>query len=53
VGVRFHLLTKGATLNVFLNVGTKTGPPKVTLNKFFGFKTTGMPHGGVVMEMLE
>jgi hypothetical protein len=53
MGVRFHLLTKGATLNIFLNVGTKIGPPKVTLNKFFGFKTTRMPCSGVVMETAE
>jgi hypothetical protein len=47
------LLTKGATLNIFPNIGTKTGPPKVTLNKFLGFKMTRMTRGGVVMEMSE
>jgi len=53
VGVCLHLLTKGTSLNIFLNVGTKARPPKVSLNKFFSFKMTGMPHSGVVMETPE
>jgi hypothetical protein len=53
MGVSLHLLTKGATVNIFPNVGTKARPPKVSLNKFLSFKTTGVPRSGVVMEAFE
>jgi hypothetical protein len=53
VGISFHLLTKGATLNVFPDIGAKIGPPKVSFNKFFGFKSAGMTCSGVVMETSE
>jgi hypothetical protein len=49
VGIGFHLLTKGATLNIFTDIGAKARPPKVTLNKLLRFKMAGMARCGVVM----
>src|SRR6267154_2731961 len=49
VSVRLHLLTKGATLNIFPDVSTHAGPPIVALDQFFSFKAARMAGRGVIM----
>src|SRR6267154_1653994 len=49
VSVRLHLLTEGATLNIFPDVSTHTGPPVVAFDQFFSFKAARMASGGVIM----
>jgi hypothetical protein len=39
-------LTEGAAFNVFLDIGTKARPPKVTLNEFFCLKTSRVACSG-------
>jgi len=53
MGVRFHLLTEGTSFNIFLDIGTKTGPPVIALDKFFHFEMAGVTHHGVIMEVPE
>jgi hypothetical protein len=53
VGVSFHLLTKGASINIFTNIGTEARPPIITFNEFFGFEAARMARGGVIMETTE
>src|SRR6267154_311183 len=49
VSVRFHLLTEGATLNIFPDVSTHAGPPIVAFDQFFSFKAARVAGGGVIM----
>jgi hypothetical protein len=53
VGISFHLLTKGASINIFMNIGTKSRPPIVSFNEFFGLEAARMTRGGVIMETTE
>jgi hypothetical protein len=51
VYIGFHLLAKGATVNIFMDIGTKAWPPEVMFDEFFHFKTAGVAHHGMVMEL--
>jgi hypothetical protein len=53
VHVRFHLLTEGATLDIFMDIGTKTWPPEVMLDEFFHLKLARVAHHGVIVEPAE
>src|SRR6267154_5197761 len=49
VSVGLHLLTKGATLNIFPDVSTHAGPPIVVFDQFFSFKAARVAGRGVIM----
>jgi hypothetical protein len=49
VSIGFHLLTKGTTFNIFVNIRTQAWPPEVTFDKFFCFKVTGLSGSQMVM----
>jgi hypothetical protein len=49
MSVGFHLLIKGATLDIVLDEGSHTGPPVITLDQFFSFKVARVSSGGVIV----
>jgi hypothetical protein len=52
VHIRFHLLTKSATIDVFSDIGTEARPPVVMFDKFFHFKMARVTRCGVIMEIM-
>jgi hypothetical protein len=53
VCIRFHLLTKGATLNIFMDIVTKAWPPVIPLDKFFHLKTARVTRHRMIMKSVE
>src|SRR6267154_6096734 len=49
VSVGLHLLTKGATLNIFPDVSIHARPPIVAFDQFLSFKAARVTGGGVIM----
>jgi hypothetical protein len=47
------LLTQGATIHIFTDVGAKARPPKIPLNKFFCFEMAGVTHHGMIVKPAE
>jgi hypothetical protein len=46
-------LTKGTTIDVFPDIGTKAWPPEVTFDEFLHLKMARVTHCGMVMELAE
>jgi len=53
VHIRFHLLAKSTTVNIFSDIGTKAWPPEVMFDKLLYLEPARVACHGVVMEPAE
>jgi hypothetical protein len=53
VCIGFHLLAQGATVNIFTDIGAKTGPPIIPFDKFLHLEMVGMTRCGMIMKLAE